>query len=304
VAAGRYASCRQEAEARLVRTGKAGRFDRAINRCEETFAARWQRIIDRAAAVGATCPDSPLTEPQFKTVIDEHSANMTTALGGGGLVDNRECQSDLAMCLAQGPPEARVLRTGQTFCYASDGSNLECAGTGQDGELQKGMVRSYTDNGDGTITDNATGLMWEAKDQSGGIHDWTGAYTWDQAFSLFIAGLNTPPCFAGHCDWRLPNMNELQSLVDHSVFNPSIDPLFNANCAANTTGNPGCTVDGAGMTEKCSCTVYNWYWSSTSYVANPSYAWLVEFSTGGVGLPCCGYTKGYGFYVRAVRGGL
>jgi len=54
--------------------------------------------------------------------------------------------------------------------------------------------------------------------------------------------------FAGHDDWRLPNVRELQSIVDYGRFNPSIDPVFGA-CSA-------------------------WGWSSTSYANNPLYAWL------------------------------
>ncbi len=324
-AAGKYAACRQIAQAKLLATGHEANFSVAISRCEKKFTDKWQKLIDAAGKAGVACPDAPLTGAQFKAVIDGQSDNLTSALAGSGLHDWAtelpQCQSDLATCLAGSLPAARVLRTGQTGCYDTNGAGIDCAGTGQDGDLRKGLARSYTDNGDGTITDNQTGLMWEAKSQDGGIHDWQGAYTWDDAFSLFIAGLNnrcadgTTDCttdgdtacagigngkcgFAGHRDWRLPNVNELQSLVDHDVFNPSIDPKFNANCGPNP-----CTVDGAGGTEKCSCTPYGWYWSSSSYVAGPSLAWEVEFSTGGVGIPPS-HWKGVGLYVRAVRGGL
>jgi hypothetical protein len=66
-----------------------------------------------------------------------------------------------------------VLKTGQTTAY----------GTGSDGDLQKGTARSYTDNGDGTITDNVTGLMWEKKSDDGGIHDKDNMYTWGMTSS-------------------------------------------------------------------------------------------------------------------------
>jgi hypothetical protein len=112
-------------------------------------------------------------------------------------------------------------------------------GTGSDGDLQKGLARSYTDNGDGTITDNTTGLMWEKKDRSGSIHDYGNTYTWGMTSSpytmngtmvtTFLAGLNAPPCFAGHCDWRIPNRNELESLVNLQNVNPAADTVFNTN---------------------------------------------------------------------------
>ena len=47
------------------------------------------------------------------------------------------------------------------------GTVIPCAGTGQDGDIQAGATLSYTDNGDGTITDNNTGLMWEKKSDDG-----------------------------------------------------------------------------------------------------------------------------------------
>jgi hypothetical protein len=56
---------------------------------------------------------------------------------------------------------SQTVRTGQTTCFAVNGTSTPCAGTGQDGEFQAGSLRSFTDNLDGTVTDNATGLMWE-----------------------------------------------------------------------------------------------------------------------------------------------
>lgn len=97
---------------------------------------------------------------------------------------------------------APVLQTGQTTCYDSLGLVIDCTDTGQDGDLQTGVVRSYTDNLDGTITDNTTGLMWErlTDDQyQSPIHFYGFTYTWDQAFDK-IAVLNTEPCFADYYD--------------------------------------------------------------------------------------------------------
>src|SRR5207247_60676 len=109
---------------------------------------------------------------------------------------------------------------------------------------------SYTDNGDGTITDNNTGLVWEKLSADGSVHDMSNTYTWDQTFSGHVATLNSTS-FGGHNDWRLPNVKELASIVNYEDFPGcpgtgaaclSVSPAFNNNCTS------GCTV----LT--CSCT--------------------------------------------------
>src|SRR5438034_4539784 len=141
--------------------------------------------------------------------------------------------------------------TGQTTCWDSSGTVIPCTGTGQDGDLQKGAPLSYTDNGDGTLTDNNTGLVWEKQSSDGSIHDMGNAYTWDNAFAAHVATLNSTS-FAGHNDWRLPNVRELESIGNFGNTNPSVSPAFNTECA------PGCTVT------TCSCTNASnaLYWSS------------------------------------------
>jgi hypothetical protein len=293
-AAGKYAACLQKAEAKVVVTGDITKYNATISNCETKFASTWQKLIDSATAAGATCPDAPLTGAQFKTVIDEHSGNISTALAGGGLEDCpgelSQCQSDLAACLASTLPAARLLKTGQTGCYDADGNGIACAGTGQDGELQKGLVRSYTDNGDGTVTDNETGLTWEKKSDDGSIHDKDDLYGWADAFGVFIAALNTAN-FAGQNDWRLPNRFELESLADLGGQNPSVDwAFFNNNCT------PGCLV------ANCSCTPPDsQYWSSTSFGPTPTFAWTLFFNYGGVSFDHKVFSTAF---VRAVRGGL
>src|SRR5207247_8582198 len=76
------------------------------------------------------------------------------------------------------PPACHFPATGQTTCWDSSGNVIPCAGTGQDGDLQKGAPLSYTDNGDGTITDNNTGLMWEKLSMDGSVHDVSTTYPW------------------------------------------------------------------------------------------------------------------------------
>jgi hypothetical protein len=189
----------------------------------------------------------------------------------------------------------RFPASGQTTSY----------GPGSDGDKRAGAALSYTDNGDGTITDNNAGLMWEKKDDSGGIHDKDNTYTWgmvDPPYTMngtmvteFLAVLNTSPCFAGHCDWRIPNVKELQSIVDYEIPypGPTVNPAFH-----NAAGCAGCTDV---TLASCSCTVSDYHWSSTTYRNNPNRAWFVTFNTGNVGF---NDTKGTGTAVRAVRGGL
>ncbi|HYC57804.1 MAG TPA: DUF1566 domain-containing protein, partial [Candidatus Binatia bacterium] len=173
--------------------------------------------------------------------------------------------------------------TGQTNCYNTAGSVIECAGTGQDGESQKGEARSFTDNGDGTVTDNVSGLMWEKHSDDGSIHDKDNTYTWDNSFTK-VATLNSM-VFAGHNDWRLPNVVELQSLVNHGAANPSTFSAFNTGCVAT------CTVT------SCSCTQSEHYWSSNTFQNVPANALYVNF-VGGTSL---NITKLSNRWVRAVR---
>ena len=127
----------------------------------------------------------------------------------------------------------------------------------------------FTNNGDGTITDNATGLMW-ASDGIGEGCNWGSLKFWAGAI-FWAEGLY----FAGYTDWRLPNSQELYSIVDCSKFEPSIDTNFFPN------------------------TKWKYYWSSTTDPHITDYALRVNFGYGTVS----GYHKTSSYSVRAVRGG-
>ncbi len=179
----------------------------------------------------------------------------------------------------------RFPASGQTTCWDGEGNVVPCAGTGQDGEIRAGATLSYTDNGDGTITDHNTGLMWEKLSFDDSIHDMRTAYTWDKAFAR-VAALNTAN-FAGHNDWRLPNVRELQSIVNYERPDPAVSPAFNNKCT------PGATILSG------SCTANALYWSSSSLKIGPASAWDVAFDTGIVE----DADKRRAMHVRAVRGG-
>lgn len=117
------------------------------------------------------------------------------------------------------------------------------------------------------VTDSKTGLVWQ--DDAAPASSWQGAINYCEALTL-----------GGDNDWRLPNMNELTSIVDYTYStSPAISNVF-----VNT--------------------VSNYYWSSTAHVAYPNdYAWILQF---GSGVSFAGGTgsKAYGsFSFRCVRAG-
>ncbi len=117
----------------------------------------------------------------------------------------------------------------------------------------------FVDNGDGTISDLATGLMWAKADNGKGI-EWVDALPYAEGATL-----------AGHNDWRLPNVKELQSIVDYSRAPSSkgveaaIDPIFESTPFVNESGDDD----------------YGYYWTSTSACFTKGrpfhFAWYVAF---------------------------
>ena len=153
-------------------------------------------------------------------------------------------------------------------CDKTSGTDTTaCTGTGT-------FVR-YVDNNDGTVTDQATGLMWM---QNAG----SGPMMWSNAV-VYCSNL----VFAGYSDWRLPS-------VAHDGGKAELDTLFRAN------GNPSGAWEGYAGTPFTSIQ-NNAYWSGTSDANNADYAWGVFMFNGYV---YSGYkTSGYFRYVWPVRGG-
>jgi hypothetical protein len=107
-------------------------------------------------------------------------------------------------------------------------------------------INKFVDNGDNTVTDNATGLMW-AQDDSGAGMNWEAALAW-------VEQVNAQN-YLGHDDWRLPNAKELQSIVDYNrspdtTNSAAIDPVFNCSQITNQAGQ----------------TDYPFYWTGTTHV--------------------------------------
>jgi len=103
-------------------------------------------------------------------------------------------------------------------------------------------TNDFQDNGDGTITDNATGLMWTQNDDGNGM-SWSEALTYAEGTE-----------FAGYGDWRLPNVKELQSLIDYTRSpatsnSAAIDPIFNCSPIIDEGGGQN----------------FPFYWSGTTH---------------------------------------
>jgi hypothetical protein len=273
-AAGKKAACLATEETKAV-LGKPAN----PAKCEEAFTKAFAKAEAAAAKAGGAC-----TVTGDVAVIED-------------LVDT--CVEDVAAALNGTPPAPCATQfpaSGQTTAYQADKNDgiVGPVAVPDDGTVQAGATLSYTDNGDGTITDNNTGLMWEKKSDDGGLHDKDNFYRWSGNGSQetiwdWLDDINAEggTGFAGHNDWRISNSKESQSIVNHQNFNPAVSAAFNTGCVA------GCTV----LT--CSCTVASGYWSSASSAFNPSSAWGVGFNDGGVGA----VDKSGAFYIRAVRGG-
>ncbi|MGR3177168.1 MAG: Lcl C-terminal domain-containing protein [Candidatus Anammoxibacter sp.] len=173
---------------------------------------------------------------------------------------------------------ARTEKTGQTATFA----------TGDDGDVEKGITwpnpRFTIDGaGTGTVVDNLTTLIWlknaNCTDELGGVTftssklNWTDSLTWTAALKDGSCGLSDSSATG---DWRLPNVKELQSLIDFSKSNPALQ-----------TDHPFTSVQ------------LSAYWSSTTHVGNTANAWFVVLGLVNV----ASVTKTTTFFVWPVRGG-
>ena len=172
----------------------------------------------------------------------------------------------------------------------------------------KSALPRYVDNGNGTVTDNKTGLMWEKKLSSAdatclsatqainGVRCQQNTYNWSAnhapwtdptgtLYSDFLQALNGlnvangAACFAGYCDWRLPTIAELRTILSAPY------PCAPSPCLDTATFGP---------------TQAAFYWSSSSPAGDPDAAWGVDIANGGVGN---NFKVDVDMYARAVRTG-
>lgn len=183
---------------------------------------------------------------------------------------------------AGGSVSAQLLQTNQTLCFDTFGDPMSCAGSGQDGEYQEGYARTFTDNADGTITDNATGLMWKKCEEGlSGTNCEVGGSVYDQ-YMTWTAGRNLceADTTAGHADWRLPNVLELISIFDWTATDsPQINGTYFPNTAADR------------------------YWSGTFNVhsTNFSYPLVVDYNLANTNTLVVESGDGNSNFVRCVR---
>ncbi|MDZ7744706.1 MAG: DUF1566 domain-containing protein [Candidatus Saccharibacteria bacterium] len=164
--------------------------------------------------------------------------------------------------------------TGQDTCYDAAGSVIACAGTGQDGEYQMGQTASprFTDNSDGTVTDNLTGLIWLKNANCFGTETWANALSEANGLASGSCGL-TDGSSAG--DWRLPNITELESIVYLQETFPTL-PI----------GHPFSGMESS------------FYWTSTTRMSFRPTVWTINFGTGWISGR---YKTDTGYYVWPVR---
>ncbi len=178
----------------------------------------------------------------------------------GELTDgDQSAEIDIAGCNPD--PVAPLANTGQTVSYSP----------ADDGELQKGLSTApdprFSDNQDGTITDNLTGLIWlaDANCLATLIPSHRGPMAWQDGLG-FVGDLNngvydcsdTSNQGSHQVDWRLPNVKELHSLVNYGEYDSALTP-----------GHPFLNVTGGGS-----------YWTSTSGHEDAGDAWFVRLLNG------------------------
>ena len=146
---------------------------------------------------------------------------------------------------------------------AEEAARAEAERKAAEEEAQKWVDGRYRINGDGTVTDTSTKLMWKQAPEAGKYH-------WDEAMATF--GKNVS--FAGYNDWRMPTIDELKSLIDDS-YHPTIRPVAFPNTPATV------------------------FWSASPDVDGGYSAWYVNFYYGYDGW----YNKDNAFQVRLVRSG-
>lgn len=160
---------------------------------------------------------------------------------------------------------------GQNGCYVVN--PMSFTKLGKQGKATNDS--SIWEDGYRTVLDNNTGLVWEIKSpKKSDINYCENKYTWKKAKDAYIKGLNKKK-YGGFSDWRLPNKDELRSIIDYSKTGPSVDTHYFPNCRSD------------------------FYWTSVPYNMQKPFIWGLFF---GLGSGIC-YSPLSERYVRAVRGG-
>lgn len=309
-AAAKYASCRLKAESKAVLM--PGSLD--FRGCTETFSGKFNGLEMRAGA--GVCPTEG-DEATIDAQITDHATDLALLLSGGSIPP---CDPL--------PAPMQIPASGQIASY----------GAGDDGAIRAGATLQYVDNGDGTITDANTGLMWEKKVLSttggytpcddeagtcGNPHHADNAYAWSanrypgssydgKAVTIFLQQLNmrcdgnaTVSCTVDADCGMWGGVCGFAGYRDWRLPNKKeLESIVDAEANAPAV-NPafhGANCGGACADVRdpaCSCTTPSSYWSSTTVSGYPGDAWKVEFGRGDVGV----LAKDFPMHARAVRGG-
>ena len=243
-----------------------------------------QALLAEAQGTVITCTADLSTRDAELAATNAELVNAQSALADAqkSLADR---EAELAACraaLSACQTSPGLPATGQAKCYDNVGHEIDCMSIdfpGQDGFYHAGCPTEgrFMDNGDGTVTDACTGLMWQKNPvdaNENGSLDADDQLPWQDALK-YCEGLD----LAGHSDWRLPNVRELQGIINYGSVFPSIDSVFSP--------------------------VTDLYWSSSTFLYSPGYAWVVGFQ-GGNAFNYVGHlvSKDSRSWIRAVRGGL
>lgn len=263
-----------EAQAGAAAFALAGHTDWRLPTIKELYS------LMRFDGIDPSCCETADACPAIQPFLDEAFFDFAYGDTGAGerLIDAQYASSTLYV----GSSQFGDLLFGVNFADGRiKGYGLVNLGTGADMRFFVKYVRgaaygqnAFVDNGDGTVTDTATGLTWLQGDSgtfgvgAGGGLDWLEALAWAEGLT-----------HAGHDDWRLPTAKELQSLVDYTrspdtTGSAAIDPVFQATPITNEGGGQdwgsywtGTThVNAAGMGESA---VYVAFGRALGFMTDP-----------------------------------
>ncbi len=219
-----------------------------------------------------------VAHPVSKLLITGILSLMLSACGGDG-GSSATTSSDVDTDTTTTISYYAIVDTGQDSCYDEDGAEITCPLEnedfyGQDAQYS-GIVASYTNNEDGTVTDNITGLMWQKTPASSGL-SWEEAV--DYCNSLELGGFS---------DWRMPTTKELFSISDFSQGWPYLNTTYFDIAGSSVSKDEQYWAD---------------YYVGTTVEGGSAAAFGVNHGTGHIKAYSANVSGPMGNYVRAVRG--
>ena len=181
--------------------------------------------------------------PRNESAQDFRGPGLYVVIGDNGATK----EYTVTVAIDDPPSTVPVFKTGQTTSYL----------TGDDGDLQAGRAwptERFVENGDGTITDSMTGLMWQ-QDPDENTKNWAGALAAAEGSSI-----------GGYDDWRLPNILELESLLNYDI----------------GWASPNTQADWLESVGFSTAVEHDRWWSSTTVTGTPTYAYHIFIHSGGI----------------------